>query len=220
MPGDSFPLTVRVRDALGLTAEGVLTLEVTEPAIPLAQEGWIRATQGAWAPIIQDALTATAALAAVMRPWAGQSMWAETRSPHPTRLHPGDRGERCGTCAWRREGQCLHAQVQVDADWPDCLRWEPPFGSEACQDCGACCHRGFDVVDVDADEVLATSHRQWLTHDAQGLHLERPGGLCPALSREAPWRCSVYADRPRNCQDLEVGGRACLQARSRAAVGP
>lgn len=192
----------------------------TDPAIPQAQEGWIRATQGAWAPLIQDALVATAALAAVMRPWAGNSMWAETRRPHPTRLHPGERGERCGTCAWNQGGHCLQVDGDVEPDWPDCLRWETPFGSEQCADCGACCHRGFDVVDVEEDEALATSHPHWLTRDRAGLHLERPGGFCPALNQEAPWRCAVYADRPRNCAELVVRGSACLQARRRAGVGP
>ena len=193
-----------------------------DPAIVLAREGFIRGTQGPWAEPLADALKATAALADILRPHAAGTIWAESRPPHPTGMAPAESSQRsCGDCAWMTaERACQHAGVPVQADWPACLRWEAVFGEEACPSCGACCHRGFDVVDLDPDEALVTARPDWIDKDRWGLHLPRPDGHCVALNEDAPWRCTVYEQRPRNCAELEVRGSACLSARQRAGIGP
>jgi hypothetical protein len=48
-----------------------------DPAIPLARAGYRLATEGPWAAAIEDALAATAAVAAVVRPYAGATLWAK-----------------------------------------------------------------------------------------------------------------------------------------------
>jgi Fe-S-cluster containining protein len=57
---------------------------------------------------------------------------------------------------------------------------------------------------------------------AYGLSLPRPGGLCVALEGErataGPYRCRIYADRPRSCADFAVTSDACLEARRRVGL--
>jgi len=50
--------------------------EGSDPAIPLAREAHARALNGAWAGAISDALQATAAIAAVMRPFSVGTLWS------------------------------------------------------------------------------------------------------------------------------------------------
>lgn len=47
-----------------------------DPAIPISAAAHHRAVTGAWAELIQDALRATAAIAAAVRPFAVGSLWA------------------------------------------------------------------------------------------------------------------------------------------------
>lgn len=51
--------------------------ESEDPAVPLARAAWARARSGPWAGALEDALTATAAIAGVVAPFAvDRSLWA------------------------------------------------------------------------------------------------------------------------------------------------
>ncbi|MCP4809486.1 MAG: YkgJ family cysteine cluster protein [Proteobacteria bacterium] len=78
-----------------------------------------------------------------------------------------------------------------------------------CRACGACCREGFDRVEVD-DETLPG-----VQLEPFGPHIPRPGGKCVHLSREAPWTCAIYEQRPSGCSDLPMGGDSCWEARKR-----
>ena len=188
----------------------------THEAVRLARAGLRLSTEPQWAAV-HEGLRATAALASVVRGHSADSIWGESRSPHPTGLPPAPEGS-CGDCVWNREGACVRAEHPVEGHTPACLHWEGALPD--CADCGACCHRGFDAVDVNEGDSVLTTHPELVDHTEWGPQLPRPGGVCVALSASAPWLCRVYADRPTNCRELEVGGAACMAARTRAAVGP
>jgi hypothetical protein len=201
-----------------------------DPAIELAQAAWQRARRGRWAEVLDGALTATAGVAEATRPFAARdSLWHATRPLHRSGFPLGsDPERRCADCAWlfvagpgrakprcrqtRNGGGSLARRVQHDD--VACERFEPRLTAHACGACGACCRRGFDLVPVRAREPMARLHAE--------LHVPRPGGRCVALvgqgSGEAPYRCSVYADRPRACAQFELAGDACLQARRRVGL--
>jgi Fe-S-cluster containining protein len=77
-------------------------------------------------------------------------------------------------------------------------------------------------VPVRAREAFARLHPSLVCSDAHGLHVPRPNGRCVALEGEgdarAPYRCRVYAERPRSCAQFEVFGDACLEARRRVGL--
>jgi Fe-S-cluster containining protein len=110
----------------------------------------------------------------------------------------------------------------VAPDWPACERFEPPLAAASCGTCGACCREGFHLAPVGRREALAKRHSELLVRDDLGLHLPRPGGHCVALAgageAASPWRCRVYADRPRACSDLAVASASCLLARRRVGL--
>lgn len=63
--------------------------EHTDPALPLARAGWERAQREPWASALQTALSASAALAAVVAPLApADSLWRAISPEHP---HPNPR---------------------------------------------------------------------------------------------------------------------------------
>lgn len=50
-----------------------------DPSIPLAQQAWVAATEGPWAPAIHAGLQATAAIAEAVEPFAaGDDLWSRT----------------------------------------------------------------------------------------------------------------------------------------------
>ncbi len=209
-----------------------------DPALPLALAAWDRARHGPWADTLEAALAATATIAEAVRSFADalptDSLWRRAEALHPTGARLGPEGARCGDCAWRFRGgrgravdRCRrHAgrgageQARIDLSWRACDRWEPELGPDACDACGACCREGYHLAPVGAREAAARRHLELLTRDAFGLHLPRPGGRCVALEGggEAPFRCRIYADRPRACSELPVGGAACLEARRRVGL--
>ncbi|MDB4972782.1 MAG: hypothetical protein JWN48_1123 [Myxococcaceae bacterium] len=116
-----------------------------------------------------------------------------------------------------------------------CVRFEPRLSEAACGVCGACCREGFDRVELSKRELTRQASPRMLrlvVVDGFGPHIPRPGGSCAALeSRERaskteephaalPYRCSIYADRPRACADFPVGSEACLSARRRVGLSP
>ena len=194
----------------------------TDPAIPMAQRAWPAATTGPWADAISQALSATAAIADTLRAFDGDSLWAAALPRHPSALPPAPiKNPPCQQCAWFQDGHCGRAKTTIPAQTPGCHYWQGPLSASDCAHCGACCRQGFDVVDLDADSPLIQRHPTWITDQGWGPQLPRPQGFCVALKqRSAPYRCSVYADRPSGCRDLEVGGLACLEARQRVGLTP
>jgi Fe-S-cluster containining protein len=76
-------------------------------------------------------------------------------------------------------------------------------------------------VPVRTREPFAKRHPELLAHDRHGLHVPRPDGRCVALDGDGPdrpYRCRVYAERPRACADFEIAGDACLEARRRVGL--
>jgi hypothetical protein len=207
-----------------------------DPAIPLAREAFERATEGRWAKALQYALQRTQSLATLMRelPLPEDSLWKRTRPMHASGFPLGDEPElRCSGCAFAfslrgglrcRKTRALpgNAGVRVQGDAQACVRFEPRFDEQTCARCGACCHEGFDRVDVRANDLVRRAHPELVASDGFGRHLPRPLGNCVALTGNgcvaSPYRCRIYPERPRACADFEIAGDACLTARRRVGL--
>lgn len=191
-----------------------------EASAQLAIAAIRRADRPPWSPHLRRALEATAqisaAVAAAVDP--GELLLADADPvppPHPSGL-PGGwvAGRRCGDCAWREpEGRCLQGGVDVAAAYSACVRFEPALD---CFACTACCRGGYDSVTVDADDPVVIAHPALIRDRGHYLELARTGDRCAALQPDH--RCSIYADRPRCCRELEVGGEHCLTARRRVGL--
>lgn len=182
----------------------------SEPSSALARMGAARAGREPLAPAFTDALGATARLIAAP---VHRSGWVQ--------IPIGD-GRTCGTCSWRSEGgACRQAarRVQVGADDRACVRHEPALD---CLPCGACCRSGFDVVPIGARDAARRLHPELVRSRGGRFEMARVGERCAALAglEAGPYTCGIYDDRPRNCRDLEVGGRHCLAARRRVGLSP
>jgi hypothetical protein len=208
-----------------------------DPAVALARDAlqFARATE--LARIIDDALAATRAIAEVAKRHApSSSLWAALTALHASGfpLHE-DAAVVCGMCAWhfttgkqKTVHRCRQTRVvgnaarSVSLDSRGCVRFEPAFDEQECGPCGACCREGFHMVMVGKREPITRRHLALLVEDGHGYHVPRPGGVCVALSGDgasgSPYRCDVYAARPRSCRDFAVRSDACLTARRRVAV--
>jgi hypothetical protein len=220
-----------------------------DAAIPLARKGLQVARQAPYREVLHAALAATATLADELRPRsASNALWHFTLGEHPTgfRLHR-EQERRCGNCAWahvrRGKIECRMTQpgcrppnyslgdvkatvctVRLEVEQQACEHHEAPLTQDDCFRCGACCHRGFDVVEVGHSERFAKRHPHLIEiRSAERCVVPRPGGSCIALvgngSVDEPYLCKHYEERPRSCRDFEVNGEACLIARRRAGVG-
>lgn len=205
-----------------------------DPAVPLAREGIRRADQGPWAQAILEALAATADIFRATAPFApGSSLFDFNTSP---RHRPDQRTSyaefSCSACAWRTPDASQHCHRFPSASPTElqalrvgdgaCPKFQPQLTARDCAACGACCREGFHLVEVAPDEAFAETHRHLLVFDQHGQHLPRPDGLCLLLEGGSgtPWLCRDYERRPRSCQDFEVGGPACLEARRRVKLSP
>lgn len=209
--------------------------ECEDPALPIARLAHARAEREPYATVLREALEQTSAIAQVVRACAPpRSLWSQTRPLHPSGfLQAREAGNTCGGCAWsyRRPGEarlrCRQTKSDaapgavVGTDLPACERWEPPFDDATCGRCGACCHRGFDLVQVSRLDPFRQRYGHLLQSDGRRAWLPRPDGRCVLLSGDgtaAPYRCDVYAERPRSCRLFEVAGDACLVARKRLGL--
>jgi hypothetical protein len=217
-----------------------------DAAIALARAGLERARAAPYRDILHTALSATATLADTLRPVAeDDSLWRFTRGSHPAgrRLH-ADAELRCADCAWaivRAKGiECRQTRQgcaprnysldsgpgsaparRLDPAQQACEHFERKLTQEDCFRCGACCHKGFDVVEVKPTERFARRHPDLIeVRSAERYVVPRPEGRCVALigngSPAGPYLCRHYDERPRSCRDFELGGDACLVARQRA----
>jgi uncharacterized protein len=100
-----------------------------------------------------------------------------------------------------------------------------------CDDCGACCREAFDSVPVGPqDERVAEMFPDLIrVHEDGWRDLRRvpgkgEGTRCICLRGDGastrPYRCTIYADRPINCRDLEAGSENCALARRRVGLPP
>ncbi|HEY0961156.1 MAG TPA: YkgJ family cysteine cluster protein [Pseudomonadales bacterium] len=115
------------------------------------------------------------------------------------------------------------AAVRLAPMQQGCEYHEPKLVQSDCFTCGACCHRGFDVVELRPAERFAKRHPELIEVRSTGrCVVPRPGGSCVALSGngcvDEPYLCKHYEDRPRSCREFELNGDACLIARRRAGI--
>jgi hypothetical protein len=179
-------------------------------SVALARAAATRAGHEPFRRALADALGSTAALLALPQHRGGAAL---------------DDSVRCGGCAWRApSGLCRAAdrRVFVAVDEVGCARREEALD---CLACGACCRSGYDAVPAGPRSRLARRHPQLVVGRADGgVDVRRvlvdDEDRCAALAGplSGPYRCSVYADRPRACADLPTGGAACLQARRRVGL--
>ena len=138
---------------------------------------------------------------------------------HPLGLEYGERAGTCGECAWARlRGpgprvlRCGAAgNARVDPLWQSCKNWETELD---CLSCAACCGPAYDVVEVSPRDPVLKRRPEWLVvRDGRHQMRRREDNHCQALQKDK--RCSIYQDRPRCCQDFQLGGENCLFARRR-----
>ena len=204
-----------------------------DPAIAIAQEAFYLARSKPFEPVLTRSLSATAAIADAVRGASGSSsLWSLTRPRHRLgSLLSKMEDLKCGTCGWAIAGKsglsCRQHKPPgkraptVTENEQACERWEQKFDIEDCGTCGACCHRGFDVLAVTTRDPFKSLHPELVQlHDGE-YRVPRPDGACVALDgdgKAAPYRCRHYDTRPKNCRDFEVGGDACLIARRRVGL--
>lgn len=201
-----------------------------DPAVALARAGLARARQAPYRDVLDAALSATAALAATLRPVVPEdSLWQLSLGPHPTgfRQH-ADPGLACSGCAWAipRPGGRIECRMTRPGCRPAdyslgevagqqkarrlapgqsaCEWFEPAFGQEECLRCGACCRQGFDVVEVAARERFAKQHPELITVREDGRRVvPRPEGRCVALAGSGATNDSYL------CRHYQERPRAC-----------
>jgi len=189
-----------------------------------------RAEEQPWAPALDDALVATARIAAIATPHAEPgtllALAAPARAAHPSGLPAGDADGTCGTCAWRyatpTQSRCRHTVARVDPAWPACERYEAALD---CQTCGACCRSAYQSVEVARRDRVVRRQPALVVDRGTYLELARAGDRCAALAggeldgdRVGRYHCRIYDDRPRTCRDFTLGGDHCLTARRRVGL--
>jgi len=205
-----------------------------DPAIAIAQTGFQLAQNAPFHEVLARSLSATAAIAAAVRSAAPPtSLWNTTRARHRLgSLLSRDETLTCGSCAWavrrntglgcRQHHPPGKKMPAVDAGERACERWEPSLTTDACGTCGACCHRGFDLLLVSPRDPFVRLHPELVQLQSGEHSVPRPGGTCVTLdgdgTHQTPYRCRHYDDRPKNCRDFEVAGEACLLARRRVGL--
>jgi hypothetical protein len=212
-----------------------------DPAIKLAQNAAHLARLSPFKEVIDRALSATAAIADVVRDFADStSLWSASRPRHRLGSLLSKRSDlKCGSCAWlvsipatdtqspkfgcRQHAESCEELPFVESQEPACEKWEPVFTIDDCGSCGACCRQGFDLLTVANDDPFKRLLPELVQLRDDGEHcVPRPDGVCVALdgdgSEPNPYRCRHYDVRPKNCSEFEVAGEACLLARRRVGL--
>jgi Fe-S-cluster containining protein len=230
--------------ALWDTFTGDVLAAREDRAVVLAIEGLRRVGHPPWAPHFEDALAATARIAAdaarfaLPRPHEAPALWlGVTPAParHPSGLPAGDHatpGATCGTCAWRHDARgaarCRQAEARVDPAWPGCERYEPPID---CQTCGACCRAAYHSVEVSRRDPMVKRQPGYVVDHGTRLEVLRDGDRCaclaggvhvdassPVAATRTRFHCTIYDDRPRTCREFTLGSAHCLTARRRVGL--
>jgi hypothetical protein len=212
-----------------------------EPSCVAGRLGAWRASQPRWAPHLKAALSASAAIAAVVpRNTSTQrqnengltSLWDCKGSPplyHPTGHAPQARyyaDHSCHDCAWcysdRHSRHCHHAPlIRIGEYAPACVRWEPAAELD-CQSCGACCREAYHAVDISPRDSVLKEHPEFVVVADSHRKLKRDGNRCAALSGGFDpldrYLCTIYDERPKTCREFLLGGANCLDARRRVGL--
>ena len=217
-----------------------------DPAIALARDGFDRAQTHPYGAVLHAALSTTEALAQTLKAWApADSLWQRALGAHPNGFRVNAKtGGTCGECAWAvkrgeriecrqtragckpksyRLDEASNVPALLSRTQSACEHYEPTLDQNDCFSCGACCHRGFDVVEVGPRERFARQHPELVEQRSATRHVvPRKEGCCVALagtgSVDAPYLCRHYEERPRSCRDFAVNGDACLIARQRCGI--
>jgi Putative zinc- or iron-chelating domain len=221
---------------------GDVLAERTAPSVQAAIAGLHRVGRPPWAPVLEQALAATAQIAQAAARFGGptagddgrRSLWlgvVAPPAPHPTGLparaaNPGAPGApgaaTCGECAWRSNARCRQASAKVDPAWPACERFEAALD---CQACGACCRAAYHSVEVSRRDPVVKARPEMIVDRGRYLEVLRAGDRCAALAGgviehgfTTRYHCTIYDDRPRTCREFTLGSAHCLTARRRVGL--
>lgn len=207
-----------------------------EPSCVAARLAAWRATLPRWAAPLQEALKASAAIAAhTPKTTVGDvmpSLWM-TVAAAPS-LHMAGHaaiavyysGHACADCAWffleRQQKRCQYAPaVRLVDGAPACVRWEPATELD-CVTCGACCREAYHAVEISRREPLIKRHPNLVVTDGTRQKLRRESDRCAALagggSPSAAFACAIYTERPKTCREFTRGSANCLDARRRVGL--
>lgn len=216
---------------------GDVLADRTDPSVQGAIVALRRAGQPPWAPALDEALAATARIAAEAARFTAASptpgdlapLWhaiTPPPAPHPSGLPAGDASGSCGTCAWRFDARgvsrCRQAESKVDPAWPACERFEAALD---CQTCGACCRAAYHSVEVGRRDPMVKKQPDYIVDRGTYLEIRRAGDRCSALhggvvenGTTTRFHCVIYDDRPRTCREFTLGSAHCLTARRRVGL--
>jgi hypothetical protein len=205
----------------------------TDPSVQAAIAALRRAAQPPWAPALDEALAATARIAADAAKFAAPNsdlppLWLVVAAPpdrHPTGLPAGTVDATCGSCVWRHEQRgtrCRQAEVKIEDTWRACERYEAALD---CQTCGACCRAAYHSVEVQPRDPVVKAQPAFVVDRGHYLELKRNGDRCAALEgglvelgKTTRFQCVIYDDRPKTCRDFTLAGAHCLTARRRVGL--
>lgn len=110
-----------------------------------------------------------------------------------------------------------HRDARVDPSWPACPAFEGPLD---CLACGACCREAYHRVEVGPRDPFLRLHPDRVSVDPEDGRrvVTRAGSRCGCLAGDGPYRCVVYADRPRTCREFTPASGNCLDARRRVGL--
>lgn len=215
---------------------GDVLADRTDPSVQGAITALRRAATPPWAPALDEALVATARIAAEANRFVASlhasepaPLWlgvAPSPALHPTGLPAGAAGGGCGTCAWRFDARggsrCRQADARIDPAWPACERFEAALD---CQTCGACCRAAYHSVEVSRRDPMVKLQPSYIEDRGSYLEIRRSGDRCSALhggaidnGKQTRFHCVIYDDRPRTCREFTLGSGHCLTARQRVGL--
>ena len=187
-----------------------------DPSVVAARLGLARARREPFAPHLEAALDATAAIARVVPAREG-SLWSTAEAVsgrHPAGFFLGVAGS-CADCAWRAGKTCRQSGSRVDERWPGCERHEPALD---CQDCGACCREAYHSVTIGPRDPVIKKHPSLVVARESYREIRREGDRCAALQVGERYACTIYEDRPKPCRGFTVSSANCLEARRRVGL--
>lgn len=208
------------------TLSGDVLANRQDPSVIAAIAGLNRVIDKPWAPALEEALAASAHIAAVVAPYAsGDALWVGVQpvpARHPSGLPAGEGAGSCGDCAWRANQRCRQTERRVDPAWPACERHEAALD---CLTCGACCREAYGSVEVSPRDRVRKAQPLMVLDRGNYLELRRCGNRCAALhggtvedGAVTRYHCDIYDDRPRTCRDFTRGSQHCLTARQRVGL--